>query len=37
MGYADVQLNDTTGDRFMTHFEANWMALGGSTLLIRRK
>ena len=37
IGYADVQLNDSTGDRFMIHFEANWMALGGSTLLIRRK
>ena len=33
MGYQRVELIDTTDGRFMTKFEAAWMALGGSALL----
>ena len=33
MGYRKVELIDTTDGRFMTKFEAGWMALSGSALL----
>ena len=33
MGYQRVELIDTTDGKFMTRFEAGWMALGGSALL----
>jgi ubiquinone/menaquinone biosynthesis C-methylase UbiE len=33
MGYQRVELIDTTNGRFMTRFEAGWMALSGSALL----
>ena len=34
MGYQKVELIDTTDGRFMTPFEARWMALSGSALLV---
>ena len=37
MGYEDVQLIDTTKGMFMTPFEAKWMGLSGSTLLVGKK
>jgi len=37
MGYADVKLIDTTDGKFMSRFEALWMELSGSTLLVGRK
>ena len=37
MGYSEVQLIDTTNGKFMTRFEALWMELSGSTLLVGRK
>lgn len=36
-GYEDVQLIDTTKDIFMSHNEAMFLCLGGSTLLIGKK
>ena len=33
MGYREVALIDTTDGKFMTRFEATWMALSGSALL----
>ncbi|MGX8706196.1 MAG: class I SAM-dependent methyltransferase [bacterium] len=33
MGYQRVELIDTTNGKFMTRFEAGWMALSGSALL----
>ena len=36
-GYEDVQLIDTTKDIFMSHKEAMYLCLGGSTLLIGKK
>ena len=33
MGYQKVELIDTTDGKYMTKFEAGWMALGGSALL----
>ena len=33
MGYQKVELIDTTDGKFMTKFEAGWMALSGSALL----
>jgi hypothetical protein len=33
MGYQKVELIDTTDGKFMTKFEATWMALNGSALL----
>lgn len=37
MGYEDVRLIDTTDGGFMTRWEAAWMALSGSALLVGRK
>ncbi len=37
MGYAEVKLIDTTNGLFMSRFEALWMELSGSTLLVGRK
>lgn len=37
MGYAEVKLIDTTSGMFMSRFEALWMELSGSTLLVGRK
>ena len=37
MGYEKVELIDTTDGKFMTRFEACWMALRGSALLTGRK
>ncbi len=37
MGYSEVQLIDTTNGMFMTRFEALWMELAGSTLLVGKK
>ncbi len=37
MGYEEVQLIDTTKGKFMTGFEAAWMGLSGSALLVGRK
>ena len=37
MGYEKVDLIDTTSGRFMTPFEAKWMGLFGSALLVGRK
>ena len=33
MGYRKVELIDTTDGKYMTRFEAGWMALSGSALL----
>ena len=37
MGYSEVKLIDTTNGMFMSRFEALWMELSGSTLLVGRK
>ncbi len=37
MGYAEVELIDTTDGLFMSRAEARWMLLGGSALLVGRK
>ena len=37
MGYEEVKLIDTTNGVFMSRFEALWMELSGSTLLVGRK
>ena len=37
MGYAEVKLIDTTNGVFMSRFEALWMELSGSTILVGRK
>ena len=37
MGYKRVELIDTTQGKFMSPFEAKWMALSGSALLTGRK
>ncbi len=37
MGYEKVELIDTSDGRFMTSFEATWMALSGSALLVGKK
>ena len=37
MGYAQVELIDTTKGKYMSGFEAAWMALSGSALLTGRK
>ena len=37
MGYEEVQLIDTTSGKFMTRFEATWMELAGSKILVGRK
>ncbi len=37
MGYSEVKLIDTTDGMFMSRFEALWMELSGSTLLVGRK
>ena len=37
MGYAEVELIDTTNGMFMSRFESLWMDLSGSTLLVGRK
>lgn len=37
MGYEEVKLIDTTNGMFMSNFEALWMELSGSTLLVGRK
>ena len=37
MGYEQVRLVDTTNGMFMSKWEASWMGLSGSTLLIGKK
>ncbi len=37
MGYEEVKLIDTTNGMFMRDFEAMWMGLSGSTILVGRK
>ncbi len=37
MGYSEVQLIDTTDGKFMSRFEASWMGLSGSSLLVGKK
>ncbi len=37
MGYEEVKLVDTTKGMFMSHFEAVWMGLSGSKILMGRK
>ncbi len=37
MGYKEVKLIDTTNGMFMSRFEALWMELSGSALLVGRK
>ena len=37
MGYERAELVDTTHGLFMSPFEARWMALSGSTLLLGKK
>ncbi|MCR5803301.1 MAG: class I SAM-dependent methyltransferase [Clostridia bacterium] len=37
MGYEEVQIIDTTKGMFMSPFEAHWMGLTGSALLVGRK
>ena len=37
MGYEEVKLIDTTKGMFMSPFEAHWMGLSGSTVLVGRK
>ena len=37
MGYEEVKLVDTTKGMFMSDFEASWMGLSGSTILMGRK
>ena len=37
MGYERVELIDTTDGKFMSPFQAKWMALSGSAILVGRK
>jgi len=37
MGYEQVELIDTTKGLFMSHWEASWMALKGSAILVGKK
>ena len=37
MGYEKVELIDTTNGMFMSPWEAKWMALSGSALLVGKK
>ena len=37
MGYKKVELIDTTNGKFMTKFDATWMGLSGSALLVGKK
>ena len=37
MGYEQVELIPTDGGRFMTRWEATWIALSGSALLVGKK
>ena len=37
MGYERVELIDTTKGLFMSHWEASWMALKGSAILVGKK
>ena len=37
MGYERVELIPTDGGRFMTRWEATWMALSGSAVLVGKK
>ena len=37
MGYAEVELIDTTNGMFMTPWEAKWMGLSGSAILKGKK
>ncbi len=37
MGYEEVHLIDTTKGKFMTGFEAGWMGLSGSAILVGKK
>lgn len=37
IGYERIELIDTTDGKFMSPFEAKWMALSGSTILVGRK
>ncbi|MCR5420344.1 MAG: class I SAM-dependent methyltransferase [Lachnospiraceae bacterium] len=37
MGYSEVKLIDTTKGMFMSNFEATWMGLSGSKILVGRK
>ncbi|MCR5419884.1 MAG: class I SAM-dependent methyltransferase, partial [Lachnospiraceae bacterium] len=37
MGYSEVKLIDTTKGMFMSNFEAAWMGLSGSKILVGRK
>ncbi len=37
MGYEEVKLIDTTNGMYMSSFEALWMGLSGSTILVGRK
>ena len=37
MGYENVELIETTDGKFMSPFEAKWMALSGSAILVGRK
>ena len=37
MGYEKVELIDTTNGMFMSSWEAKWMALSGSALLVGKK
>ncbi len=37
MGYSEVNLIDTTNGMFMSKWEATWMGLSGSSLLVGRK
>ena len=37
MGYEKVELIDTTNGMFMSLWEAAWMALSGSALLVGKK
>lgn len=37
MGYAEVELVDTTNGMFMSRWESTWMGLSGSAVLMGRK
>lgn len=37
MGYERVELIDTTKGLFMSHWEATWIALKGSAILVGKK
>ena len=37
LGYEQVELIPTDGGRFMSPWEARWMALGGSAILFGKK